>query len=119
MSLTKRISSMFPSKKWCGCDVDFEDSSSYQFRVKARSEDDTANLFQIREKRRCEKCGDEEVDVHVQDECVYTPQTDIHERRVGVGEDEMIDRGFMDTDEMLRMLIEMRLSNSFDPETAD
>jgi len=116
MGLIKRILSLFPSYKWCGCKESMGTDSAYQFRVKARLEDTQENLFQVREKRTCTHCSDENIDVLVEDTCTYDPNTDIHERKVGVDDNDMVNYGFMDQDEMARMLIEMRLSHSLEPD---
>lgn len=116
MGIIRKLLSIFPSYKWCGCKETMGTDSAYQFRVKARMEDVDENLFQVREKQVCQHCDDEHVNVLVEDTCSYDPNGDIHERKVGVDEDDMVQYGFMDKDEMARMLIEMRLSHSLEPD---
>lgn len=82
-------------------------------------EDTDENLFQIRRKRACGECGDENIDVMIEDECSYDPERDVHERKVGIDEEDMVDYGFLDLDEFSRLLIEMRLSHSLEPDFDD
>lgn len=118
MGIKQWILSMFPSYKWCGCKETTETSESYQFRVQGKS-DGESNLFQLRAKQTCEECEEDRINVLLEADCEYEPEKGIHERKVAVDEDDMIDHGFQSQDEMARMLIEMRLSHSLEPEIAD
>lgn len=117
MGILNRILSLFPSYKWCGCSTEIGNDSEYQFRVKAN--DVHGNVFQIREKRVCTQCDEENIEVVVEDPCDFEPKRDIHDRKVGVDEDDMKNYGFMGRDEFARMLIELRLSHSLEPQYGD
>jgi hypothetical protein len=113
MGLKKRLLATLPSNKWCGCDHGVEEEESYQFRVRANDANTEGHRFQIRRKRTCNNCEDDAVTVVFEDYCEYNPERGTpHERRVGIDEDEMVDYGFVEHDEMAKMLVEMRLSDS-------
>lgn len=107
MGLLKRALSVFPSHKHCGCKESVDGEFSYQFRVRAT--DDNSHQFQLRHKKTCQHCEGESVKTLVEGNGTYDPT------RSGTTDD-MIDYGFMDESEMAEVLIEMRLTNSLEPD---
>lgn len=119
MDLVKRIRALLPSNKWCGCSSHIEDSTTYQFRVRAEETGSDENLFQVRERHYCEECDTRSIDVLLEAPCQYDPYSGIHDRKVGVDEDDMRQYGFMPEEELIRMLVEMRLTNALDPQLSE
>lgn len=115
MDIKRRILSLLPSKKWCGCSNVADDKSEYQFRVESIHGEKGATTMQIREKEVCSRCEEQDVSVEIERPCIYAPRNSGQMRAVGFVDDEMIDYGFKDRDDIAKLLVELRLSHVIVP----